>query len=90
MYRSADPAADWDRYCDDNPEMPGLDEIDEELYVSSCCGCEVTPIKKNVYICDDCGLFCLIDEEKTGEKALENWKDEGDEARAEAIMDARD
>lgn len=88
VYRHLDPARDWDAYCDDHPDAPELEQIDEHLYVSKCCGETVTVIRKNSYRCECCGLFCEIDENATAESAMKHWAEQASEAKAEAQYEA--
>lgn len=71
-YRAADS------YCPptnppdmDHPDPPDLEDIDPMHYISECCGEHVSIAKNGTKICQCCGLFCCIDEDKTLDKLLE-------------------
>ena len=46
-------------------DAPELEDINPDFYVSACCEGAVHVATNNSLICEECGLFCKADEDKT-------------------------
>ena len=87
MYRKLDPSADWDAWCDDNPEPPEREEVDEKYWLLECTECgdieweaaelvaefEHLPSK---FKCYDCGAVAYDE----GEWDMKKWEEDRKEA----------
>jgi hypothetical protein len=89
MYKKLDPAADWDAFCNDHPEIDvDIDDVDEEDYQSACCHADIE-VGGFGYRCTQCGQFCEIDAEYTIEQVLKRWEAEAEEEKAVAAYERR-
>jgi len=87
VYRKLDPGADWDAWCDDHPDEPDREEIDEAYWLLECTGCGNIPWDEaelvieyehlpSKFKCDDCGAVAYDE----GEWDVKQWLEDGKEA----------
>lgn len=82
MYRTNEPAKDWDRFCDEN-DGEGFEAVPEEYHLSKCCREGVTYEGEKVR-CKECGCFTIVDEEES----FNRYEKENDEYQAECEAEA--
>jgi len=52
----------------EEPETPEADDIPHQFWRSTCCGKPVTHVQgSRGVLCDECGLFCKVDDERSND-----------------------